>query len=95
MRINREESHLRFLSFISAFINCEVPAQLHLYGLETSHSCELEAWAPLLPNCSYPEGALCCKNLTTPIGIVPKTRVRETDLIALEIDLSDIHHHTK
>nr|CDS30170.1 expressed protein [Hymenolepis microstoma] len=87
---DREEAHLRFLSLISAITNRDVLAQLHLHSLENFLSCELEAWAPLIANCSYPEGVLCCKNLTTPIGIIPKTRVRETDVIALEIDLSNL-----
>lgn len=85
-----EEAHLRFLSLISFITNRDVCAQLHLHSFENSLSCELEVWAPLLANCSYPEGVLCCKNLTTPIGIVPKTRVRETDVIALEIDFRDL-----
>lgn len=87
---DREYSHLHFLSLIIAFTNWDVPALLHLYSVEKPLACQLEAWA--LSSSSFTEGALCCKNLATPIGVVPKTRVRESDVIAIEINLSDLQH---
>lgn len=89
----RDNLHLRFLSFISASTGSNALALLHLFNLVEPLSCHLEVWAPLLLNSSYAEGAVCCRDLVTPIGAVAKARVRESDVVAIEISLSDFIVH--
>lgn len=86
----RDHLHLRFLSLVSVSTGSNAPALLYLFNCVEPLACHLEAFAPLFSNSSYCEGAVCCKNLVTPIGTVPKARVRELDVVAIEVSLSDL-----
>ena len=86
----RKHLHLRLLSLVARTTGCNAQARLHLFNCDESLSCKLESWAPLRSIASKSEGGACCKDLATPIGIVPETRIRESDVVAIEIDLADL-----
>ena len=80
---------MRFLSFVAVTTGCNAKANLCLYNCDERLSCKIECWAPLHATVSKIEGAVCCKDLVTFFGIIPETRVRESDVVAIEIDLSE------
>lgn len=83
-----EELKLCYISFISQLIGQDLPVNLHICDLPDQISGHLNAWKPDFSHSSASEGVLCLKNLTTPLGVAPQVRVRESDVIALEVEFN-------
>ncbi|KAF8568703.1 hypothetical protein P879_10827 [Paragonimus westermani] len=84
---------LRYLQILKSLIGRNRPVLLHLAELPEPVRATLESWCPcdlLYGSQPVPDlhGAVCVQNLHTPLGVLSKARIRDADLVALDISFS-------
>lgn len=81
---------LRYLSLLSHLTGQDIPSEIHLFEFHDSISGRLNVWCPVfsqIPSCTDQRGVICFKDLKTPLGTVPRARVRQSDVVAVQFDL--------
>lgn len=87
-----EPLRLRYLRILRSLRERTPCVQLHLADLTQPIEAVLESWCPAEILCKpqafdsdTPDGVLCVQQLSTPLGIVSKARIRESDVLAVEV----------
>lgn len=79
--------HLQYLSFLHSLTGGSL-VLVHFSDIIKPLQASLDIWCPVEVFNSYSQsdtGIVCVKNLKTPLGLLSKARLRETDIVALEI----------
>lgn len=94
-----ESFRLRYLRILRSIQERAPCVQLHLASLTQSIEAVLESWCPSELLCKpqaftadTPDGVLCVQQLSTPLGTVSKARIRESDVLAVEVIASSKHN---
>lgn len=83
---------VRYLKVLRSLAGSDRPVLLHLADLAEPVRAKFDCWCPalLLSRTSESadasaDGVICVQELETPLGTLTKARIRESDLIALQL----------